>query len=179
MSQYRWCTSGWVYVPCTYTPMPGESYRRQLGPLLLCLCVFGVLINSLGCWFCTKDLGLVLFQTMIKCVFCVCFGTGFRILLRQWHCDCHIGTSKVSMRSVFIYVHGISLYPYFVWRERMWTKRHKSLPLLGSNLLVLSLISLGKEFANWVGVWFGGLEFAYAWLEFAWATVLDRLLILF
>ena len=33
-----------------FTPMPGESYRRQLGSLLLCLCdVFRALINSLVC----------------------------------------------------------------------------------------------------------------------------------
>ena len=33
--------------------MPGESYCRWLGSLLLCLCdVFWALINSLVCWFC-------------------------------------------------------------------------------------------------------------------------------
>ena len=72
---YLWgCTSGGVYVPlgmylwwsvCTFqavplvefmylvsTRMPGESYHRQLGSLLLCLCdVFRALINPLVCWF--------------------------------------------------------------------------------------------------------------------------------
>ena len=34
-----------------FTRLPGESYRRQLRPLLLCLCdVFRVLINSCACW---------------------------------------------------------------------------------------------------------------------------------
>ena len=33
-----------------FTCMPGESYRRRLGSLLLYLCyVFQALINSLGC----------------------------------------------------------------------------------------------------------------------------------
>ena len=35
-----------------FTRMPGESYRRRLGSLLLYLCyVFRALMNSLGCWF--------------------------------------------------------------------------------------------------------------------------------
>ena len=35
-----------------FTGMPGESYRRWLRPLLLCLCyVFRALINSHVCWF--------------------------------------------------------------------------------------------------------------------------------
>ena len=35
-----------------FTHMPGESYHRWLGTLLLCLCdVFRALINSLVCWF--------------------------------------------------------------------------------------------------------------------------------
>ena len=35
--------------------MPGESYRRWLRSLLLCLCdVFRSLINSLVCWFATR-----------------------------------------------------------------------------------------------------------------------------
>ena len=42
-------TSGGVYVPCIYTCMPGESYRRRLGSLL-CLCdVFRALITSHVC----------------------------------------------------------------------------------------------------------------------------------
>ena len=46
-----------------YTRMPGESYRRRLGSLLLYLCyVFLALINSLVCWICTSALGLVLFR---------------------------------------------------------------------------------------------------------------------
>ena len=46
-----------------FTRMPGESYRRRLGSLLLCLCdVFRALITSLVCSFCTSALGLVLFQ---------------------------------------------------------------------------------------------------------------------
>ena len=33
-----------------FTRMPGESYRRRLGSLFLCLCdVFRALINSLVC----------------------------------------------------------------------------------------------------------------------------------
>ena len=75
----RGCTSLGVYVPCVYLPeeaphlelmsliftcmvmvelkyhvfthMPHESYQRQLGSLLLCLClcsVFRVLINRVG-----------------------------------------------------------------------------------------------------------------------------------
>ena len=58
-------TSGGVYVPC----MPGESDHRRLRSLLLCLCyVFGSLINSLVCWFCTGTLGLVLFQILTFCL---------------------------------------------------------------------------------------------------------------
>ena len=35
-----------------YTWTPGESYRRRLRSLLLCMCgVFRALINSLECWF--------------------------------------------------------------------------------------------------------------------------------
>ena len=46
-----------------FTRMPGESYRRRLRSLFLCLCdVFRALINSLVCWFCTSALSLVLFQ---------------------------------------------------------------------------------------------------------------------
>ena len=45
--------------------MPDESYRRQLGSLLLCLCdVFRALINSLVCWFRTSALGFVLFHNV-------------------------------------------------------------------------------------------------------------------
>ena len=44
-----------------FTRMPGESYRRRLGSLLMCLCdVFRALINSLVCWFCTGAPGLIL-----------------------------------------------------------------------------------------------------------------------
>ena len=50
-----------------FTRMPGESYRRRLGSLLLYLCyVFRALINSLVCWFCTSALGLVLFQIGVR-----------------------------------------------------------------------------------------------------------------
>ena len=48
----------YLYVPCIYTHVPciyipGESYRRRLGSLLLYLCyVFRALINSLVYWFC-------------------------------------------------------------------------------------------------------------------------------
>ena len=50
-----------------FTGMPGESYRRRLGSLLLCLWyVFGALTNTVTnspvCSFCTSALGLVLFQ---------------------------------------------------------------------------------------------------------------------
>ena len=46
-----------------FTCMPGASYRRQLGSLLLYLCyVSQTLINSWVCWFCTSALGLVLFH---------------------------------------------------------------------------------------------------------------------
>ena len=46
-----------------FTRTPGESYRRLLRSLLLCLCdVFRGPVNSLVCWFCTSALGLVLFQ---------------------------------------------------------------------------------------------------------------------
>ena len=38
------------FVYLVFARMPGESYRRQLGSLLLCLCdVFRALINSLVC----------------------------------------------------------------------------------------------------------------------------------
>ena len=46
--------------------MPGESCRRRLRYLLLCLCdVFRALINSLVCWFCTGALAFVPFQILI------------------------------------------------------------------------------------------------------------------
>ena len=49
------------------TCMPGESYWRRLGSLLLCLCyVFWALINSLVCWFCMRALGLGLFQLSVS-----------------------------------------------------------------------------------------------------------------
>ena len=38
------------FIYLVFTRMPGESYRRRLGSLLLCLCdVFRVLIGSLVC----------------------------------------------------------------------------------------------------------------------------------
>ena len=50
-----------------FTRMPGESYRRWLRSLLLCLCdVFRALMNSLVCWFYTDALGLVLFQIIAQ-----------------------------------------------------------------------------------------------------------------
>ena len=50
-----------------FTRMPGESYRRRLRSLLLCLCdVFRTLINSLVCWFYTNALSLVLLQNISK-----------------------------------------------------------------------------------------------------------------
>ena len=40
-------------VDLVFTRMPGQSYRRLLGSLLLCLCdVFRALVNSLVCSFC-------------------------------------------------------------------------------------------------------------------------------
>ena len=42
-----------------FTHMPGESYSRRLGSLLLCLCdVFRSVINSLVGWFCKDNTGL-------------------------------------------------------------------------------------------------------------------------
>ena len=53
-----------------FTRMPGESYRRRLGSLLLCVCdVFRALINSSVCVFCTSALGLVLFQISVYAKF--------------------------------------------------------------------------------------------------------------
>ena len=46
-----------------FTRLPGESYRKRLGSLLLYLCyVFRALINSLVCCFCTSALARVLVQ---------------------------------------------------------------------------------------------------------------------
>ena len=45
-----------------FTHLPGESYRRWLGSLLLCD-IFWAQLNSLVCWFCRSTLGLVPFQT--------------------------------------------------------------------------------------------------------------------
>ena len=62
------CTSGGVYVPCIITQMPGESYHRQLGSLLLCSCdVFWALINCLVCWLCTGALGCIPGSTPLLC----------------------------------------------------------------------------------------------------------------
>ena len=50
--------------------MPGESYRRRLRSLLLYLrYVFWALINSSLCWFCTRALGLILFQIFFTAPF--------------------------------------------------------------------------------------------------------------
>ena len=49
-----------------FTRMPGESYCRWLRSLLYLCYVFQALINSLGCWFCTSALGLILFQTCYR-----------------------------------------------------------------------------------------------------------------
>ena len=52
-----------------FTRMPGESYRRRLQSLLLCLRdVFPAVTNSLECWFCTGTLGLSLFQIVARLV---------------------------------------------------------------------------------------------------------------
>ena len=79
---YRRCTSGGVSVPCIYLHARWElqkmylwwslcalylhacqvRYCRWLRFLLLYLCVFQALINSIVCWFCTSTLGPVLFQ---------------------------------------------------------------------------------------------------------------------
>ena len=50
------------FVYLVFTHMPGESYRRWLGSLLLCD-VFWALLNSLVCWFCRSTMGLIAFQT--------------------------------------------------------------------------------------------------------------------
>ena len=56
---------GFMYL--VFTRMPGESYRRRLRSLLLCLCdVFRALINSLVCRYGTDALGLVLFQIIAQ-----------------------------------------------------------------------------------------------------------------
>ena len=55
------------FIYLEFTRMPGRSYRRRLGSLVVCLCdVFRALINSLGFWFCTCALGLVLFEIVNK-----------------------------------------------------------------------------------------------------------------
>ena len=57
-----------------FTRMPGESYRRRLESLLLCLCdVFPAVTNSLECWFCTGTLGLNLFQIVARLVLLLSF----------------------------------------------------------------------------------------------------------
>ena len=57
-----------------FTRMPGESCRRRLESLLLCLCdVFPAVTNSLECWFCTGTLGLNLFQTVARLVLLLSF----------------------------------------------------------------------------------------------------------
>ena len=49
-----------------FTRMPGESYRRRLGSLLLYLCdVFRVLINSLACWNQLETTALVCFKSLL------------------------------------------------------------------------------------------------------------------
>ena len=41
----------YIYIHLVFIRMPGESYRRRLRSLLMCLCdVFPALINSLVCW---------------------------------------------------------------------------------------------------------------------------------
>ena len=53
------------FIYLVFTRVPGESYRRRLRSLILCLCdVFRGPVNSLVCWFCSSALGLVLFQTV-------------------------------------------------------------------------------------------------------------------
>ena len=50
--RFTWTGSVRLRLQFAFTRMPGESYRRRLGVLLLCLCdVFRVLINSPVCWF--------------------------------------------------------------------------------------------------------------------------------
>ena len=50
-----------------FTRMPGESCRRRLSSLLLCLCdVFRALMNSLVSRFFTSALRLVLFQIIMN-----------------------------------------------------------------------------------------------------------------
>ena len=52
-----------LFMYLVFTCMPGESYCRRLGSLLLCLCyVFWALINFFVCWFYMSSLGLILFQ---------------------------------------------------------------------------------------------------------------------
>ena len=43
------------------------SYHRQFRSLLYLCCTFLALINSLVCWFCTRILGLILFQSCFLC----------------------------------------------------------------------------------------------------------------
>ena len=49
LRMYIW----WEFIYLAFPRMPGESYRRRLGSLLLlCLCdIVRALINSLVCWF--------------------------------------------------------------------------------------------------------------------------------
>ena len=57
-----------------FTRMPGESYRRRLWSLLLCLCdVFRALINSLVCW-------SIHWSRVFVCLFrCCCFFFSFSL----------------------------------------------------------------------------------------------------
>ena len=51
--------------PNIFSRMPGESFRRRLTSLLLCLCdIFRALSNSCIGFFSTGALDLVLFQTV-------------------------------------------------------------------------------------------------------------------
>ena len=80
-----WCEDGPLveFMHFVFTRMPGESYRRRLRSLLLCLRdVFRPLINSLVCWFFSIWL---LYQYLCKrSTFCFCFELALLRLQPCW-----------------------------------------------------------------------------------------------
>ena len=96
-----------------YTRVPGESYRRRFGSLLLYLCyVFRALINSLACWLCTSALGLVLFQICFEipsvftffCLFILSLIQGQRFPTSFWqrHSDSFRNLESLSCHEDFL-----------------------------------------------------------------------------
>ena len=129
--------------------MPGESYRRRLRSLLLCLSdLLRALINSLDCWFCTGTLGLILFQILSTSAYtlkhlqyaCLCETTATFLL-----CNTNLSFEQfvISTEQLKEIVHpGLDVVLKVFWQVLKSKHRHLHSPLHFYNCTCKSSLSL-------------------------------------